>query len=148
MTVTRRYMVLPILALGALTVLPALADSDQDAIARNLEAFRNAQATSNAATLTALSAPELSYSHSDGRIEDHATFVANATSGKSTFLSLAYRNPSIRVVGDTAIVRFNWVGEQQALADGSKTATNLHILMVWQKQRDEWKLLARGSTKL
>ena len=148
MTVTRRYMVLPILALGALTVLPALADSDQDAIARNLEAFRNAQATSNAATLTALSAPELSYSHSDGRIEDRATFVANATSGKSTFLSLAYRNPSIRVVGDTAIVRFNWVGEQQALADGSKTATNLHILMVWQKQRDEWKLLARGSTKL
>ena len=148
MTVIRRHLMVSVFALGALAALPALAGTDEDAIARNLEAFRSAQVASNAAALTALCAPELSYSHSDGRVEDRATFVANATSGKSTFLSLAYRNPTIRVVGNAAIVRFNWVGEQQALADGSKTATNLHILMIWQKQGDDWKLLARGATKL
>jgi ketosteroid isomerase-like protein len=148
MTVIRRHLMLTVIALAALTALPALAGIDEDAIARNLEAFRGAQVASSAAALTALSAPELSYSHSDGRVEDRATFVANATAGKSTFLSLAYRNPAIRVVGNTAIVRFNWVGEQQALADGTKTATNLHILMIWQKQGNDWKLLARGSTKL
>jgi hypothetical protein len=26
--------------------------------------------------------------------------------------------------------------------------TNLHILMNWQKQSDEWKLLSRAATKL
>jgi ketosteroid isomerase-like protein len=148
MTAIRRHLILTVFALAALTGVPALAGPDDDAVARNLEAFRTAQAASNAAALTALSAPELSYSHSDGRVEDRATFVANATSGKSTFVSLAYRNPAIRVVGNTAIVRFNWVGEQQAVADGAKTATNLHILMIWQKQGDDWKLLARGATKL
>jgi ketosteroid isomerase-like protein len=148
MTVTRRHLIATVLALAALTALPALAGTDEDAVARNLEAFRSAQAAANAADLKALSAPELSYSHSDGRVEDRATFVANATSGKSTFLSLEYRNPTIRVVGNTAIVRFNWVGEQQARVDGSKTATNLHILMIWQKQGDDWKLLARSATKL
>ena len=148
MTVIRRHLMLPILALGALTALPVLADGDEDAVSRSLEAFRTAQAASNATALTALSAPELSYSHSDGRVEDRATFVANATSGKSPFLSLAYRNPTVRVVGNTAIVRFNWVGEQQAVADGARTATNLHILMVWQKQGSDWKLLARSATKL
>ena len=148
MTMIRRHLMLSVLALGALTALPVLADGDENAVSRSLEAFRSAQAASNAAALTALSASELSYSHSDGRVEDRATFVANATSNKSTFLSLAYRNPTVRVVGNTAIVRFNWVGEQQAVADGSKTATNLHILMVWQKQGNDWKLLARGATKL
>ena len=148
MIVNRLYLMLPVFALVALGSLPALAGSDEDAMARNLEAFRSAQAASNAAALTALSAPELSYSHSDGRIEDRATFVANATSGKSSFVSLVYRNPAIRIVGNAAIVRFNWVGESQAVADGSKNATNLHILMIWQKQGDDWKLLARGATKL
>jgi len=52
------------------------------------------------------------------------------------------------VVGDTAIVRFRWVGESQAVADGKKTNTNLHILMNWQKQGGDWKLLSRASTKL
>ena len=148
MTVNRLHLMLSVLALGALSALPALAGADEDAITRNLEAFRSAQVAANAAALTALSAPELSYGHSDGRVEDRATFVANATAGKSTFLSLAYRNPAIRVVGNTAIIRFNWLGEQQAVADGSKTSTNLHILMIWQKQGEDWKLLARGATKL
>lgn len=137
-----------LLAVFAFTTLCAFAGPDEDAVARSLEAFRSAQAALNASALTGLAAPELSYSHSDGRVEDRATFVTNATSGKSSFLALDYRNPVIKVVGSTAIVRFNWVAEQQAKADGAKTATSLHILMVWQKQGDDWKLLARGSTKL
>ena len=63
-------------------------------------------------------------------------------------LSLAYDDVKIRVVGTVAIVRFHWVGESQAVADGKKNATNLHILMNWQKQGADWKLLSRSSTKL
>jgi hypothetical protein len=40
------------------------------------------------------------------------------------------------------------VSEQDATADGKKTATNLHILMNWQKQGADWKLLSRSATKL
>src|SRR5437899_8859919 len=113
-----------------------------------LPIFRLAQIAADAKALDALCAAELSYSHSDGRVEDKATFVANATNGKSKFLSLAYQDPSIRVVGPAAIVRFHWVGEQEAVADGKKSSTNLHILMNWQKQGTDWKLLSRASTKL
>ena len=98
--------------------------------------------------LDALVAAELSYSHSDGRVEDKATFIANATNGKSKFLTLEYLEPQIRVVGPAAIVRFHWVAESQSVADGAKTKTNLHIRMNWQKQRTEWRLLSRASTKL
>jgi ketosteroid isomerase-like protein len=61
---------------------------------------------------------------------------------------LEYKDPSIRVVGDAAIVRFHWIGESETAADGKKSSTNLHILMTWQKQAGDWKLLSRGSTKL
>ena len=137
-----------VLVWGLLQSAVAWAGADDEAVARQLEAFRSAQVAANAGTLTALSAPELTYSHSDGRVEDRATFVANATAGKSVFNALEYRNPKIQVVGNTAVVRFNWVAEQQSVATGAKTPTHLHILMVWHKQGDAWQLLARSSTKL
>jgi ketosteroid isomerase-like protein len=148
MHIDRRQLALPVLAIGLLGVVPAFAGADEDAVAKNVEAFRAAQFAADAKALDALCAAELSYSHSDAHIEDKATFIANATNGKSKFLSLAYQDPTIRVVGPAAIVRFHWVGESEAVADGKKSATNLHILMNWQKQGADWKLLSRASTKL
>ena len=148
MNLDRRQLALPLLALGLIGVVPAFAGADEDAVAKNVEAFRAAQLAADANALDGLCAAELSYSHSDGRIEDKATFIANATDKKSKFLSLAYQDVSIRVVGPAAIVRFHWVGESEAAADGKKSATNLHVLMNWQKQGADWKLLSRASTKL
>jgi ketosteroid isomerase-like protein len=149
MHIDRRQLVLSALAIGLAGVVPAVAASaDEDAVAKNVEAFRAAQVAADPKALDALCAAELSYSHSDARVEDKATFIANATSGKSKFLSLEYKDPTVRVVGPAAIVRFHWVGESQAVADGKKNSTNLHILMNWQKQGSDWKLLSRASTKL
>ena len=154
MDIDRRQLILPALALGLLSVVPvgvvpaSAASGDEDAVAKSVEAFRAAQFAANAEALASLCAAELSYSHSDGRVEDKATFIANATNGKSKFLSLEYQDTKIRVVGPAAIVRFHWVGEQEAVADGKKSSTNLHILMNWQKQAADWKLLSRASTKL
>jgi hypothetical protein len=149
MTIDRRQLVLPALAIGLLGVVPAFAASaDEEAVAKSVEAFRLAQVATDGKALDALCAAELSYSHSDGRVEDKATFLANATNRKSKVLSLAYQDPKIRVVGTAAIVRFHWVGESEAIADGKKSTTNLHILMNWQKQGADWKLLSRAATKL
>jgi ketosteroid isomerase-like protein len=152
MNIDRRHLALPALALGMLAVAPAFAPSafaltaDETAVAKNTEAHRAALMAADAKALDALSAPELSYSHSDGHIEDKATFIANATNGKTKWLSLAYNDTTVRVVGDAAIVRFKFVGENQA--GDKKNQVNLGILMVWLKQSGKWKLLARCSTKL
>jgi ketosteroid isomerase-like protein len=154
MKISRRHFagplpVLGLVAVGLLGASPAFAlTGDEEAVAKNVEAFRAAQFAADAKALTALCAAELSYSHSDGHIEDKATFVANATSGKSKMLSLEYKDTTVRVVGTAAIVRFHWVAESQAVADGKKSATNLAILMIWQKQGADWTLLARAATKL
>lgn len=153
MNISRRSLSggVPVVGLVALGLLPSAAhamSADEEAVGKRLEAFRAAQFAHDAKGLGALTAEELSYSHSDAHIEDKPTFIKNATSDKSKFLSLDYKDPWIRVVGDAAIVRFHWVAESEAIADGKKNATNLHILMNWQKQAGEWKLLSRASTKL
>src|SRR4249919_1974457 len=113
MNIDRRHLVLPVLAVG-LGFVPALAaPAEEEAVAKKVEAFRLAQIVADAKAFDALCAAELSYSHSDGHVEDKATFITNATNGKSKFLSLAYQDPSIRVVGPAAIVRFHWLGEQE-----------------------------------
>ncbi len=154
MLVSRRHLAkcfpaFGLVAAGALGAGTAYAvTADEETVAKRLEAFRAAQFAHDAKALDGLCAAELSYSHSDAHIEDKATFIKNATSDRSKFLSLEYKDPWIRVVGDAAIVRFHWVAESETIPEGKKSATNLHILMIWQKQGPEWKLLARASTKL
>jgi ketosteroid isomerase-like protein len=152
MNMNRRMLVVPALAVALLvgvpgSVVPAFAGPDEDAIAKNLETFRAAQAAGKADGLAALCAEELSYSHSNAAVDDKATLLSGITSANYKWTSLEYRNPTVRVVGQAAIVRFNFVGEQE-FTDGKKTPQNLHILMNWQKQGSDWKLLSRAATRL
>ncbi len=149
MNIDRRQLALPVLAIGLLGLAPAFAASgDEEAVAKKVEAFRAAQVALDAEALDVLCAAELSYSHSDARVEDKATFIKNATSRKTKVLKLVYENPKIVVVGPAAIVRFHWMSDSEAIADGKKSSTNLHVLMNWQKIGGEWKLLSRAATKL
>jgi ketosteroid isomerase-like protein len=149
MNINRRELALPVLGFTLLGIVPAFASSaDEEAVAEKLEAFRKAQFVADGNALAALCADELSYSHSSGVVQDKAAFLAGSTTGKSKWVSLEYKDPSIRVVGPVAIVRFHWLGEQEAVADGKKSSTDLHILMNWLKQGSDWKLLSRSATKL
>jgi Domain of unknown function (DUF4440) len=147
MTVTRRELALPALALGVLAAVPAFAGADEDTIAKNLEAFRAAQVAGNTEVLASLCADELSYSHSSAKIDTKASLLNSISTANYKWAPLEYKDPTIRVVGPAAIVRFTFVGEQ-LFNDGKKTPQNLHILMNWQKQGSDWKLLSRAATKL
>ena len=147
MTITRRELALPALALPLLAIVPAFAGADEEAIAKNLEAFRAAQAAGNPEIIATICAEELSYSHSSAKIDTKASLLDGIAKANYKWTSLEYKDPTIRVVGPAAIVRFTFVGEQE-FADGKKTPQNLHILMNWQKQGSDWKLLSRAATKL
>ncbi|MSP02090.1 MAG: nuclear transport factor 2 family protein [Acetobacteraceae bacterium] len=154
MNINRRHLTgsLPVLGLVAVGLLGARAASamtaDEEAVAKKVEAFRAAQFVKDGKALEALVAADLSYSHSDARVEDKAAFLKSAVNPATKNLSLVYKDPSIKVVGDVAIVRFHWMSENETIADGKKGGANIHVLMNWQKQGGDWKLLSRAATKL
>jgi ketosteroid isomerase-like protein len=147
MHLDRRQFALPVVALAMMSSMPAFAGADEDEITKKLEAFRAAQQAGNADGIAPLCADELSYSHSSGAIDDKAKLLAGVKNAKYKWTTLEYKDPTVKVVGPAAIVRFNFVGEQE-FTDGKKTPQNLAILMNWQKQGNEWKLLSRSATKL
>src|ERR1051325_6238281 len=94
MNIDRRQLALPAIAIGLLGIVPALAGSaDEDAVAKNVEAFRAAQVATDAKALDALCAAELSYSHSDARVEDKSTFITNATNRNTRIPSASPHHP-------------------------------------------------------
>lgn len=108
-------------------------------------ALRTAMIDGDRDALLALSAPQLSYGHSGGAIEDQAAFVEKIASGKSDFVTMDLREQTISISGDTALVRHNLKAD---INDGGVPNTiELGILLVWQKQAGEWKLLARQAFK-
>ena len=143
----RRQFASTALAFGLLAAPPAFAAADEDAVLKNVETFRVAQAAGKADAIAPLLADDLSYSHSSGAVDGKAKLLAGITNANYKWTSLEYKDPTVKVVGPAAIVRFTFVGEQE-FTDGKKTPQNLHILMNWLKQGNEWKLLSRSATKL
>lgn len=146
MPLDRRQLALSALALGFMSAA-AFAGADEDAVLKNVETFRAAQQAGKADTIAPLLADDLSYSHSSGAVDDKAKLLSGITNANYKWTTLDYKNPTVKVVGPAAIVRFNFVGEQE-FTDGKKTPQNLAILMNWQKQGNDWKLLSRAATKL
>ena len=97
------------------------------------------------ATLDKFTAEELSYGHSSGKIETKREFVDNIVNGISDFTSIELSNQTISVTGKTAIVRHLLTATTN---DNGKTGNvKINILLVWQKQKGGWKLLARQAVR-
>lgn len=121
--------------------------SDEKAVAAAVEKLRKAMIAADKATLESLSAEDLSYGHSSGLVENKAQFVDQFVTGKTVFLdNLTFSNQTIRIAGDAAIVRHRLTADTNNNKVPGKV--DIIILMVWQKQNGEWKLLARQAAKL
>ena len=121
--------------------------ADEKAVAAAVEKLRLALISGDKAQLESITATELSYGHSSGKIEDKAAFVEALVSGKSDFVDLTFSEQTIKVVGNTAIVRHNLSGSTKDAGKDPGTV-KIHILLVWVKQGKDWKLLGRQAVKI
>ena len=117
----------------------------EGAVSAQVEALRKAMIAGDKAALDKLSAAELTYGHSSGRLENKAEFIDALVSGKSGFSSIDLSDQSVSVVGNVALARHVFNGQQKK-AGGDKV--KLAILTVWLEQQGQWKLLARQAAKL
>jgi len=154
MTITRRNLAAQMAVAGALAfAAPALIgaayaeNGDEAAVKKGVDELRVAIMKQDKAKLDALTMPQLSYSHSDARIQNKAEFIDGVMNRKATVKSLDFPDLWIAVAGTTAIARHLWVSESEQ--DGKTTNTKIGVMQVWQKQGDgSWKLLARSSYRL
>ena len=151
MQITRRDLaVAGALAFGVPSLLfgsPAFAEAGDEATVRqNVEALREALLKADKAQLARLTADQLSYGHSDGRVQNKPEFIDGVMTRKATVKSINFPDLKIAVAGDAAIARH--IYESESETDGKPNNVRIGALQVWQKQSGNWKLLARQGYKL
>ena len=120
--------------------------ADEKEVAAAVETLRKAMIASDKPTLEKLTAEALSYGHSNGLVEDKAAFVDQFVTGKSDFVTITLADQTIKIAGDAAIVRHRLTGDTNNNKVPGKV--DIIVLLVWQKQNGQWKLLARQAAKL
>jgi len=120
--------------------------ADEKAVAAAVENLRKAMIDPNKATLEGMTVKELSYGHSSGMVEDQAAFIEALTSNKSDFVTITLEDQTIKIVGNTAIVRHKFSADTNN--NNTPGKVNLAVLTIWQKQSGKWKLIARQAVKL
>ena len=119
---------------------------DEKVIATRVESLRKAMIVADKTTLEELTASELSYGHSSGLVEDKAAFIDEFVTGKSVFKSINLADQTIKIAGNVAIVRHHLTAETNNKNVPGKA--DIFVLLIWQKQNGQWKLLARQAAKV
>ena len=140
----KRLLIAGLLAICSLSVYAQ--NNDEKLVAKAVENLRVAMIDADRTALENLTADSLSYGHSGGKVERKKDFVENIVSGKSDFVTINLSDQTISIVNNSAIVRHTL---NATTNDGGKPGTvKIHVLLVWQKYKKEWKLIARQAVKL
>jgi ketosteroid isomerase-like protein len=146
MRFSRRQMA--VAAVGSLVTIaacPALAQSDEEAaVTRAVDALFNAMKAADPAQLEAITAPELSWGHSSGRIENRQEFLQSYVDRVMVPKTMELTDRRIVIVGDNAIVRHNFTAEAVNRA-GQTVPVRVGMMQVWQKRGGNWVLLAHQA---
>jgi len=127
-------------------VMTTAQGKEEKAVADAVEQLRMAMINGDSAALEKLTAEKLSYGHSSGHIDDKKEFVGKLASGSSDFVTIDLSEQTISISEKVAIVRHILTAKTN---DGGKPAdVHLRVLLIWQKQKGGWKLLARQAVKI
>lgn len=119
--------------------------ADDPTIEKRVDDFRQALLNPTEAALKNLTSSDLTYGHSSGLMENQSEFIQKLVSGTSDFVTIDLQDQSIKMFGDVAVVRHTLVAD---INDGGKAnSIKIGVMLVWQKQSGEWKLIARQAFK-
>ena len=133
----------PLAALSVITLsfaIPSVA-ADKDDVLAAVESYRTGMLKRDAATLDKVLHKDLAYTHSNGKLEDKAECIKNATTGSNVTSIMDLSKNTVRVYGNMAIVRGD------AHTKSSTGDLNLAVLYIWLKTPQGWQLTARQATR-
>jgi hypothetical protein len=140
----RKFLTIIIFMMATINAVYAQT-KDEIAVINALEQLRKAMIDGNKDDLEKIASDKLSYGHSSGLVENKMEFVDKIASGKSDFVTIELSDQQITFSGKIAIVRHKF---HATTNDNGKTGeVRLFILLIFQKENKQWKLLARQAVR-
>ena len=109
------------------------------------DALKQAMMKKDAAALQKLLHEDLTYSHSNARLQDKAD-VVKVTMGNTTIEAMDFSDVTVRVYGATALIRANV--DIRNSTGGKSTTSHINVLFVWLKGPGGWQLVGRQATQV
>ena len=98
--------------------------------------------------LKTITADELVYGHSSGKVQNKSEFIAEIISGQPfRYSNIELLEQTIQITGDAAVVRHIFTSETKN-QDGEQGSLKIGVMQVWQLQNEVWRLFARQAYKL
>lgn len=141
----KKLLSIPVIFLSMIS-LSCAQGKQEGAVANAVEQLRKAMGDADSVMLDKLVSAKLSYGHSNGNLDDKTIFIRKLVSRSSDFVTLAFEEQTIVVEKHVAIVRHKLHAKTND--NGKSGEVHLAVLLVWQKQRGYWKLLARQAVKI
>ena len=102
--------------------------------------------TKDTVALGKLLAKTVSYGHSHGNVETREEMIKGVARNKSNYTDTLVSNLKLVIKDNTAIARFFFKAKENK-KDGSVGDLNLSIMLVWIKEKNEWKLMGRQAVR-
>jgi len=142
----KRRLVITLAGIFFLILSSVAQNKDEKTVAAAIEQLRIAMINADKVVLEKLVDEKLSYGHSSGHIDNKKEFVEKIVSGASDFVTIDLAEQTISISDDVAIVRHTLSAKTND--NGKPGEVNLKVMLVWQKQKKGWILLARQAIKL
>ena len=97
--------------------------ADETAINQAVDTLRQAALQADRAKLEQVTAAQLSYGHSDGRVETKEQFINGVMTRKQVVKSITFPELRVSVVGNAAVARHIYLSESEL--DGKATTTRI-----------------------
>jgi ketosteroid isomerase-like protein len=127
-----------------LTTHFALAQQALQQVEQAVSTWRTAVLAADVAALEPLMAEELSYGHSNARIEDKKEFLRVIASKENVYKRLDLTNQTVSIVEENmAIVRHTM--SVDVVSGGKDQSFLIGVMQVWVKRKNKWQMLARQA---
>ncbi len=97
--------------------------------------------------LSGLFLEKLTYGHSSGKVENRKDALHNIIHNTSVYENVQLSGEEAWLKNKTAVTRYLLTATEKK-ADGSSSPLKLHIVLVWAKEKKDWKLLSRQAVRV
>lgn len=138
------YLILVLLMISVSSRSQTKAEKE---VLTTLETLRKGIVDADRGLLSSVAADKLVYGHSSGKVQNKTEFIEEIVSKiPFDYTSVDFGEQTVTVSGNVAVVRHIYSAD--AVGNGTNTHIRIGNMLVFQKQRGGWKLLARQAYKL
>ena len=126
-------------------ILPQASESD---VVAAVDQFMKGIMAADENALKSITADELVYGHSSGKVQNKSEFIEEISSGQPfTYHNIKPLEQTIKLSKDVAVVRHIFTADTKNV-EGESGSLRIGNVLIWQLQDGKWKLLARQAYRL